>query len=40
MTDSGNNVDVIFMDFAKAFDKVPHVRLVCKLESRYNWQAV
>jgi len=27
MTDSGNNVDVIFMDFAKAFDKVPHVCL-------------
>jgi len=26
-TDSGEDVDVIFMDFAKAFDKVPHVRL-------------
>ena len=33
MTDSGNNVDVIFMDFAKAFDKVPHVHLGQKLES-------
>jgi len=33
MIDSGNNVDVIFMDFAKAFDKVPHVRLGRKLES-------
>jgi len=25
--DSGEAVDVIFMDFAKAFDKVPHIRL-------------
>jgi len=33
MIDSGNNVDVIFMDFSKAFDRVPHVRLGRKLES-------
>jgi len=33
MIDSGNNVDVIFMDFAKAFDRVPHVLQGCKLES-------
>jgi len=33
MIDSGNNVDVIFMDFAKALDKVSHVRLGRKLES-------
>ena len=32
-TDSGEAVDVIFMDFAKAFDKVPHIRLGRKLES-------
>jgi len=27
------NVDVIFLDFAKAFDKVPHRRLLAKLQS-------
>ena len=31
--DSGENVDVIFLDFAKAFDKVPYKRLMLKLES-------
>jgi len=31
--DSGNSIDVIFLDFAKAFDKVPHKRLTMKLES-------
>ena len=30
--DSGNPVDVVFGDFQKAFDKVPHKRLLCKLE--------
>jgi len=30
--DSGYDVDVVFLDFAKAFDKVPHVRLIQKLE--------
>ena len=29
--DEGNCVDVIFLDFAKAFDKVPHQRLLVKL---------
>jgi len=31
--DGGNAVDVIYLDFAKAFDKVPHRRLVMKLAS-------
>ena len=29
--DEGNCVDVVFLDFAKAFDKVPHQRLLVKL---------
>jgi len=30
--DNHENVDVIYLDFAKAFDKVPHVRLLEKIE--------
>ena len=32
--DSGEDVDVIYLDFCKAFDKVPHRRLLKKL---YNY---
>ena len=31
--DEGVPVDVVFLDFQKAFDKVPHVRLLKKLEA-------
>ena len=30
--DNGNDVDVIYLDFCKAFDKIPHQRLLKKLE--------
>src|SRR5208282_3780371 len=33
IVDDGECVDVIFLDFAKAFDKVPHHRLLKKLAS-------
>jgi len=29
----GNSVDVVYLDFAKAFDKVPHQRLLQKLRA-------
>ena len=32
--DSGIPADIFYLDFAKAFDKVPHERLLCKLEAK------
>ena len=31
--DSGGAIDIIYFDFAKAFDRVPHKRLMVKLAS-------
>ena len=33
VVDSGSSVDIIYYDFSKAFDKVPHIRLINKLKS-------
>jgi len=41
--DNGGCIDVVYCDFMKAFDKVPHGRLIKKLQSyaikgnTFNW---
>ena len=32
LVDQGHAVDIVYLDFAKAFDKVPHKRLLMKCE--------
>ena len=32
--DEGSHVDIIYLNFRKAFDKVPHQRLPLKLKAR------
>ena len=34
--DDRNPIDVLYLDFQKAFDKVPHLRLISKLQA-YAW---
>ena len=31
--DEGNSIDILYLDFAKAFDKVPHKRLLAKIKA-------
>lgn len=33
LVDEGHSIDIIYLDFAKAFDKVPHQRLALKLKA-------
>ena len=32
LVDQGHAVDIVYLDFAKAFDKVPHIRLIMKCQ--------
>jgi hypothetical protein len=34
LIDEGSSADIFYLDFAKAFDKVPHERLLIKLEAK------
>jgi len=38
--DEGLSVDIVFLDLAKAFDKVPHKRLLEKNEKARHWRQV
>ena len=38
--DDGSPVDVVYLDFQKAFDKVPHQRLLIKLKAYGIWESM
>ena len=38
--DKGSPVDIIYLDFQKAFDKVPHQRLLLKLKAHGIWDGL
>ena len=33
LIDEGHNIDIVYLDFSKAFDKVPHARLMSKVRA-------
>ena len=33
LVDEGHSVDIVYLDFAKAFNKVPHMRLIKKSQN-------
>ena len=38
--DEGSPVDIIYLDFQKAFDKVPHQRLLLKSKAHGIWDGI
>ena len=34
--DKRKPIDILYLDFQKAFDKVPHIRLISKLQAAYG----
>ena len=40
LIDAGHDVDIVFLDFSKAFDKVPHSRLMSKVRAHGITDAV